>query len=106
MTATEQPLSVRFTAEQQRKIALLAAVEDRSQSSVVRRAVDALDVPPDDVRDTGGRGPMNMAAAASTSPRSAACGVAGSEGLGELGPPNAAREPGLRAAACNRHRGS
>ena len=37
-----------------------------------------------------------MAAAASTSPRSAACGVAGSEGLGELGPPNAAREPVLR----------
>jgi hypothetical protein len=42
VVATE-PLSIRFTAEQLEKVARLAEIEDRSQASVVRRAVDALD---------------------------------------------------------------
>jgi predicted transcriptional regulator len=36
-------MSIRFTPEQLEKVARLAEIEDRSQSSVVRRAVDALD---------------------------------------------------------------
>jgi hypothetical protein len=50
MAATE-PFSVRLTREQAAKVALLAEIEDRSQGSVVRRAVDRLE-PPEDVRDS------------------------------------------------------
>jgi predicted transcriptional regulator len=40
MVATE-PFSVRLTPAQLEKVARLARTEDRSQASVVRRAVDA-----------------------------------------------------------------
>ena len=43
MASTEVPFSIRFTRAQVEKIARVAEVEDRSQASVVRRAVDALD---------------------------------------------------------------
>ena len=43
MASTEVPFSVRLTQAQVEKIARVAEIEDRSQASVIRRAVDALD---------------------------------------------------------------
>ena len=43
MASTELPFSLRLTRAQVEKIARVAEIEDRSQASVVRRAVDALE---------------------------------------------------------------
>jgi hypothetical protein len=43
VASTQVPFSLRLTRAQVEKIARVAEIEDRSQASVIRRAVDALD---------------------------------------------------------------
>jgi hypothetical protein len=54
VTVSDAALTVRFTAEQAAKLAVMAEAEDRSKSSVVRRLVDSLAVS-DLSRVTSGR---------------------------------------------------
>jgi hypothetical protein len=44
-------LTVRFSPREYELLTRAAQQEDRSKGSVVRRLVDQLDMPPDDVRD-------------------------------------------------------
>jgi hypothetical protein len=52
MAGTEL-LTVRFTPREYELLSRVAEVEDRSRGSVVRRLVDQLVLPPDDVRGSG-----------------------------------------------------
>jgi hypothetical protein len=50
--ANTAPLTVRFSPREYELLTRTAEVEDRSKGSVIRRLVDQLPMPPDDVRDT------------------------------------------------------
>jgi hypothetical protein len=50
--AAKQGLTVRLSEAQADALAKVAELEQRSKGSVVRRLVDQLPMPPDDVRDS------------------------------------------------------